>query len=346
MGTTADKLNKVLETKAAIKDAIVAKGVTVTDTDTFASYPAKIAEISGGGAPATKYGVVVEDVLGVVDESGMLSQPTGRDLHINLNGVTKINEYCWYGKFIKNLSVKSVNLSTLENVYSYSFYSCFEECVNVEYVYAPSLVGVSSYGFSHAFYTIGSYAEKLKTAVFNRLELVDYYGCEYMFYNQSSLETFKCDSLKRLELSAFRYAFKGCSSLKGMWFPSLTTIATSSFGSSSSNYAFANCTALTEIHFRADMQATIEANSHYANKWGATNATIYFDLIGTITVNGVAYSRDEPNSVYEDDTKLYISWVDGSGNSVYTSASVEPTVGSVVYSDQGTTQVGTVEGVA
>lgn len=50
MGTTADKLNKLLETKTAIKDAIVAKGVAVADTDTFASYPAKIAEISGGGS--------------------------------------------------------------------------------------------------------------------------------------------------------------------------------------------------------------------------------------------------------------------------------------------------------
>ena len=55
MGTTADKLNKVLETKAAIKDAIVAKGVTVADTDTFASYPAKIAAISGGGAATDEW---------------------------------------------------------------------------------------------------------------------------------------------------------------------------------------------------------------------------------------------------------------------------------------------------
>lgn len=46
---TADKLNKLIETKANIKEAIKAKGVTVNDSDTFASYPSKIASISGGG---------------------------------------------------------------------------------------------------------------------------------------------------------------------------------------------------------------------------------------------------------------------------------------------------------
>lgn len=61
-------------------------------------------------------------------------------------------------------------------------------------------------------------------------------------------------------------------------FPSLTQIDSTSFGSSTTSNIFYQCTGLLEIHFRADMQATIEAMSQYANKWGATNATIYFDL--------------------------------------------------------------------
>ena len=48
MGTTVDKLNKLLQTKAAIKTAIEAKGVTVGDAK-FADYPTKIAAIEGGG---------------------------------------------------------------------------------------------------------------------------------------------------------------------------------------------------------------------------------------------------------------------------------------------------------
>ena len=50
MGTITDKLNKLAETKSAIKTAIVNKGVAVSDTDTFASYADKIASISGGGS--------------------------------------------------------------------------------------------------------------------------------------------------------------------------------------------------------------------------------------------------------------------------------------------------------
>ena len=50
MGTITDKLNKLAETKSAIKTAIVNKGVSVSDSDTFASYANKIASISGGGS--------------------------------------------------------------------------------------------------------------------------------------------------------------------------------------------------------------------------------------------------------------------------------------------------------
>ena len=49
MGSIADKLTYLQETKTAIKNAIVAKGVTIDDTDTFRSYADKIREISGGG---------------------------------------------------------------------------------------------------------------------------------------------------------------------------------------------------------------------------------------------------------------------------------------------------------
>lgn len=45
MSTINDKLNKLIDTKSAIKDALIAKGQTVSDTDTFASYADKIGNI-------------------------------------------------------------------------------------------------------------------------------------------------------------------------------------------------------------------------------------------------------------------------------------------------------------
>ena len=56
MGTTAQKLNKILETKEAIRTAINNKGGTLTTTDTFASYPSAIDSLpSGGGDPLKEY---------------------------------------------------------------------------------------------------------------------------------------------------------------------------------------------------------------------------------------------------------------------------------------------------
>lgn len=48
MGTIAEKLQKLLATKDAIKTAIISKGQPVADSDTFASYADKIAAIQTG----------------------------------------------------------------------------------------------------------------------------------------------------------------------------------------------------------------------------------------------------------------------------------------------------------
>ena len=48
--TIQDKLTYLSGTKDAIKQAIIAKGVEVTDTDTFRSYANKIEAIQSGGS--------------------------------------------------------------------------------------------------------------------------------------------------------------------------------------------------------------------------------------------------------------------------------------------------------
>ena len=50
MATIAENLTLLESTKANIKQAIVNKGVSVSDTDTFASYADKIGQISGGSS--------------------------------------------------------------------------------------------------------------------------------------------------------------------------------------------------------------------------------------------------------------------------------------------------------
>lgn len=49
MGTIAEKLRHLAETKTAIKNAIAAKGVAVSERDTFRSYATKIGQIKDEG---------------------------------------------------------------------------------------------------------------------------------------------------------------------------------------------------------------------------------------------------------------------------------------------------------
>lgn len=51
MGDISKKLNYLIETKKVIKDAITAKGVSVSDADTFRSYAEKISSINGYASP-------------------------------------------------------------------------------------------------------------------------------------------------------------------------------------------------------------------------------------------------------------------------------------------------------
>ena len=161
MATVAEQLTSLAETKTAIKDAIVAKGVSVADTDTFRSYATKIGEISGGGAPATKYGVSIDNLLGDVNASGGLEGPT-EPFSLDLTGVKELLGYGWAYKFYQNQAIISANLSTLvivdSNGLSYTFY----QCENLESVNLDSLAKITGYaGMASCFYKCKKLVKKL-----------------------------------------------------------------------------------------------------------------------------------------------------------------------------------------
>lgn len=111
MGTITDKLNKLAETKSAIKTAIVNKGVAVSDSDTFASYADKIASISGGGTPTEGiYGVFIYDT------NGNLTKPEEWDTANNdlAVGVAVIDENC---SFIIGKTQSNNNIAWSDKLY-------------------------------------------------------------------------------------------------------------------------------------------------------------------------------------------------------------------------------------
>lgn len=311
----ASEIERIKSNIASAYTAASAKGATMPDVQNSANLSGCIDTITtGGGAPATKFGASVDTWIGDVDENGVLSAPTAETV-LDFTGVKEIASSCMQYMFYERVNITSVILGSLQNVKSYGMYNAF---------YGTSITSVD----------------------LSLLQNVESYGLYYAFGDCEDIAIVVVCSLQKIGSSGLKGAFIGCKKIKIISYPSLTSVQSDSFGSSSTNNAYRNCTALTEIHFRADMQATIEAMSQYANKWGATNATIYFDLIGTITVNGVAYARNEPNSIRVDGTKTYVAWADESGNIVYTDATAEPAVDTPVYSDNGTTQVGTVSAVA
>ena len=378
MATIAEQLTSLANTKAAIKQSIIDKGVSVADTDPFSAYPAKIGQISGGGAPATKYGVSLDNLLGNVDANGVYQLSDApftfdatsikklpwlaQDLFMykffrsNLTGTVDFSNYT-HGDVTSSVSQYFTQAFSYTGVqklitpreksneaYKMSFYQSFQHCDALkEIVFSNPRISSDTFGFAEAFQYCDFSNASINFDIITSIGANGFYGAfKYCKLQQEIRFTNLTEITNKY---ALREAFSQTTGCKRYFFPSLTSVTSDAFGSST-RLTWYNATDVEEIHFRADMQATIEAVTGYSSKFGATNCTIFFDLIGTITVNGVAYSRNEPNSIRVDGTKTFVAWKDASNNIVYTNATAEPAVDTPVYSDAGTTQVGTVSEVA
>lgn len=100
MGSIADKLSKLMETKSAIKSAITAKGVTISDSDPFSSYAGKIAQIESGGSGGDNSTELIE---------GTIKNYTG--------DATKVRDYAFY----YSESLESINLPNALTIGNYAF---------------------------------------------------------------------------------------------------------------------------------------------------------------------------------------------------------------------------------
>lgn len=333
--------------------------------------PVGVTKIVKQAVDKTKFGVSIDDIFGNVDENGAYVAPT-EPFVVNLSGVKSPSRtYMMAYKFMHNNAIKGVVAEDFVdcNGWPATFYNMCTGSESVEYIRIPNLKTAKATTFAY----MGQDCPNLREVDISGLEEGERGALSYAFegsglegvfdlHRVRSLETAfnswqnAFDSTKItgilldcLEEAVFRATFVRITTMEKIYFPSLTGISSDSFASSSSTTkAFNNNTGLKEIHFRTDVQALVEATNQYASKWGASNATIYYDLIASITVGGIVYSRNERNSLWTGKTKNFVAWNDGSDNIIYTdyTGNTEPAVGTVVYSDSGTTQVGTVEAVA
>jgi hypothetical protein len=271
MATIAEQLTSLANTKTAIKNAIVAKGVAVADTDPFSAYAGKIGEISGGGT-ATKFGASVDAFFGDAID-GVLQKPN-TPTALNFTGVTEFANSALRYKFRDQESITSIDFGTVKKIGMFALEYAFEANKNLTNINFSSIETIDQSGMKYAFKTCTG----LTSVTFSALQTVDQYGLQTAFQDCTNIETVNFSSLHTLAKYALSEAFDRCVKLKSASFPSLVNVDTYSFAEYSFYMPFASCHAMTEIHFRADMQATIETLNGYDSKFGATNATIYFDL--------------------------------------------------------------------
>lgn len=114
MGTIAEKLTYLNETKNAIKEAIVNKGVSVNDSDTFRSYADKISSIEAGG------GTSGEDEFEAIFMSS-IDDSLGANVTKLPNGITSIGHSAFYN--CSNLALTELP-NSITSIKRNSFSTC------------------------------------------------------------------------------------------------------------------------------------------------------------------------------------------------------------------------------
>ncbi len=235
-----------------------------------------VSPVVGVPVPEKRYNVGIDNFLGNVDENGAYIVPT-EPFTPDFSKVKSLPVYGLEYKFYKTKASGDLVFG-IENLSAYSvMYHTFASCSGLTSVSFPALTTISgSAAMSNTFAFCGG----LTSVSFPVLTTISITAAlNYTFQSCSGLTSVSFPALTTISGSAaMSNTFASCSGLTSVSFPALTEAVATAFGSSSYSYIFYGCTALTEIHFRAAAQATIEAMTGYADKWGATNATIYFDL--------------------------------------------------------------------
>lgn len=159
----------------------------------------------------------------------------------------------------------------------YAFRRAYNNCMKLQSTALDNLTRISgNYACQEMFDTAGITSAGLH----NLTSISGDYACDNMYYWCQENTDIGLDKLESISGTyACQEMFGYNTKLTAAYFPMLTIVSTANaMGRNASTGMFAGCTNLTEIHFRADAQAVIESLSGYASKFGATNATIYFDL--------------------------------------------------------------------
>ena len=274
--SVADQINRIKTNIASTYTAAQAKGATMPQTQNSDNLAACVQSITigGGGGGGTQFGLTAEQMLGTLDGEGNLTYPTLPS--ITFTGLKSIPRSGFYYKFhLRNFETGAVvSFPDLTTIGLNGMQNCFYNCTSLTSADLSALTTVDYNGLQNCFFNCSS----LTSVDLSALTTVDNSGLYSCFSGCASLTSVDLSALTTVDRYGMQSCFLNCISLANISFPSLTTVQINSFGDASYSYCFRKSNALTEIHFRADAQTAIEAMTGYADKWGATSSTIYFDL--------------------------------------------------------------------
>lgn len=213
-----------------------------------------------------------------VDQSGNTTIPVETYSPNIFSSIITIGDYALYYAFQNRNFFTSLSFDNLTTIGNNGLVSAFMYCTSLTSVSFPALTTISDgCGIRNAF----EYCSNLAS--------VDLSGLTTITTNTSNSNllayTFGyCTALRSVDLSNLTsitgtgthpcYRMFQSSGLITISFPKLTTISMST----GITGIFEGCTDITEIHFKSSAQTVIENQAGYSGKFGASNATIYFDL--------------------------------------------------------------------
>ena len=220
-----NKLTYLNGTKEAIKQAIIDKGVSVTEADTFRSYASKIEEIQSGGSSGDCPKHTLDLTDGVSNSFNITKEIKEIILPSNMDNVIAMS-----GCFSHCTLLTSITLPELPNVTTMS--DCFASCYSLTSITLPSSLPMVS--------DINSCFDQCSSLTSITLpELPNVTTMGGMFRQCYSLRSITLLELPKVEDMYDTFVF--CSKLTSITLPSSLPNVTNMSG------CFSNCSSLTSI---------------------------------------------------------------------------------------------------
>ena len=214
--STADKLNKLLETKQAIKQAIINKGVEVADDTVFADYPGKIESIMSEGVDpyyeylwngATNYNT---------NYFYLFQSYSGSELDVS--GLDTSNAITMMYMFYNCKTLTELDLSNFDTRNVTIMESMFKECTNL------TAVNISSFNTSKVTImdSMFSGCNKLAQLDVSHFDMTNVTDISSMFYGCRALTSLDCSAWDISKITGnydLGSAFNYCTSLVDFYPP-------------------------------------------------------------------------------------------------------------------------------